>query len=137
MASEKMTYWLAVGIMAILFGNHFMSKVDSSCLRQRALYAVERISGSANGLADHAQAMMDRDSASYARVQSRVACAQSRIAYAQSVMARKEAALAQAQAIRDQHLRIMDEVRNSARCPRQKLQIVVPEVPSRISEDAI
>jgi hypothetical protein len=137
MASEKATYWMAVGVLALLVGNHFISKLDSLCLRGRALYAVERLSDSASRMSDRTQGMVDRESGRYAHVQSRVAFAQSRIASVQSLMARKEAALAQAQALREQRILMMDQVRNSVRCPRPRIQVAVPELPSRLSDDSI
>jgi len=137
MASEKMTYWAAVGIMAVLLGNQAINKIDSHCLRQRAIVAMERLSGSANEMAGRAQVVFDRDSSRYDRVQSQVACAQSRIAYAQSLLARKEAQLAQAQAMREQRVMIMEQMRNSMRTPHPRVEVVVPHTPTMPNDDTI
>ena len=137
MASEKMTYWAAVGIMAVLLGNQAISKIDAQCLRQRAIYAMERLSGSANEVAGRAQLVFDRNSSRYDRVQSRIECAQSRIAYAQSLLARKEARLAQAQAMREQRVIIMEQMRNSMRDAHPRVQVVVPHTLAMPSDDTI
>jgi len=137
MASEKMTYWAAVGIMAVLLGNQAITRIDSHCLRQRAIYAMQRLSGSANEMASRAQLVIDRDSSRYDHVQSQVACAQSRIAYAQGLLARKEAQLAQAQAMREQRVIIMDQMRNSMRVPRPRIEVVVPHTATIPNDDTI
>jgi hypothetical protein len=137
MASEKITYWAAVGILALLVGNHFMGKIDGLCLRGRMFSVMERISDSALRTGDRAQMVFDRGSSRYDRVQSRVAFAQSRIASAQSLLARKEASLARAQAFREQRIMMMDQVRNSVFCPRQKIEVVIPEIPPPVNDDSI
>ena len=137
MASEKMTYWAAVGIMAVLLGNQAITRIDGHCLRQRAIYAMQVLSGSANEMASRAQLVIDRDSSRYDRVQSQVACAQSRIAYAQSLLARKEAQLAQAQATREQRVIIMDQMRNSMRTSHPRIEVVVPHTPTMPNDDTI
>ena len=130
MASEKATYWVAVGLLALLVGNHFAGQLDRLCLKGRALYTVERLSESAGSMADRTQGMFDRGSSRCARVQSRMAFAQSRLASVQTLLDRKEAALARAQAFREQRILILDQMRNPVRCPRHRIELVVPQLPS-------
>ena len=137
MASEKATYWVAVGILALLAGNHFINKLDGLCLRGRVLYVAERLSDSADRAADRTQGMFDRGSSRYARVQSRMAFAQSRMASVQSLLERKEAALAQAQALREQRMLIIDQMSSPVLCPRQKIEFVVPRLPANPDDGVI
>jgi hypothetical protein len=137
MASEKATYWVAVGIMAVLLGHHFTGKLDRGCFRGRALYAAERVADSASRVVDRSQGVFDRGTSRYERVQSRVAFAQSRMASVQTLLDSKESALAQAEALREQRVLMLDQVRGHIACPRQRIQVVIPRLPSAEDDGVI
>ena len=127
MASEKMTYWVAVAIMSLLLGNHFANKYQGSCLADRATTAVQRLSGEANHLLAMGQ-MALAGTPSFAGSEMAMARVQSNFASMEAVMARQQAACARVQA---QHARIlalqeMQQVR--VFCPRQRLSVEVPQI---------
>ena len=127
MATEKTTYWVALGVAALLLGNHFVQKTEWNCYRVRALTAMERMSDSTNLMADRIQASLDQSSSRYEQVQSRVAYAEARMASVQCLLAQKQASLERAQALREQRVMIIERLRNSA--PRQRIDFTVPRHP--------
>jgi len=126
MASEKTTYWMALGIVALLLGNHFVQKADWNCYRVRAFTAMQRISDSGNRMTDRIQASLNRSSSRCERVQSRVAYAEARIASAQCLLAEKQAALAQAEALRQQQVLIINRMHDPVLRPLPRVNVVVP-----------
>ncbi|HZP61856.1 MAG TPA: hypothetical protein VFB28_00465 [Terriglobales bacterium] len=127
MASEKTFYWLAVAIMTVLLGNHFAAKYQRPCLADRAMAAVQQLSSSAteflamgqNAFAGSPRLVMPE--LAMARVQGRFASMQAGIARQQAACARLEA-----QRARMMVLQQMSQMR--VICPRQAIQVEIPQV---------
>jgi hypothetical protein len=130
MVSEKTTYWMAVGVLAVVVGSNFAARhVDGvRCLADRSLAAVDRVSGQGNRLMAMAEMMLGRGETRFARTQTTLAHAQTRLASVQTAVACREAGVARIQA---EHARIeaMQQLRGTVICPRQNLRIVMPEPP--------
>ena len=95
MASEKALYWMTVGLLTVVMGNHFVSKFNGNCLANKAQAAVGRISGQATHLMAMAEVAMGRTTSTrFDRAQSVMAMAQVRMASVQEQLARQEAACA-------------------------------------------
>jgi hypothetical protein len=131
MVFEKAGYWIAVGVLALFFSNHFAVRHENDvrCLASRSLAAIERVSGHATGLMATAEMMLGRGETRFAGVQTTLACAQTRLASVQTVMAQHETSLARVQA---EHARTaaMQQLGRTVVCPRQHLRMAIPQ-PSR------
>jgi hypothetical protein len=119
MASEKATYWMAVGLLAVFAGNHVVSKFDGNCLASKAQAAVERVSGEATHLMAMAEAAMARTSGRFGHAQAAVAMAQARVAEVQTQFARQQAICARLEGSR---------ARMMARQQLHEIQMVHPRV---------
>ena len=139
MASEKTTYWMAVGLLALFMGNHFVSKFDGSCLASKARAAVERVSGQATHLMAMAEVAMGRTSTRFDRAQAAMKMAQVRMASVQSQFARQQAACARLEAgrarmvVQQQLLQMRIPVVN----PQPRIEMVMPGPPAAPSPDPI
>ena len=136
MASEKATYWMAVGLLALFMGNHFVSKYDGNCLAAKARIAAERISGQATHLMAVAEVAMGRTSTRFDRAQAAMAMTQVRLASVQEQLARGEAACARLEASRVRMV-VLQEMRVPVVCPRQRVELVMPIPPAAPSADPI
>jgi len=132
MASGKATYWLAVGVLALLAGNSFLARhgADLRSLARRAQVMVEVVSGHATGSFDRAEMVFDQGATHFDRAQTALACAQTRLATVQASLARHQGAFAKIQA---EHAReaAMEEL------SRERTRIVVPRVPAVPDEGTI
>jgi hypothetical protein len=139
MASEKAMYWMAVGLMALVMGNHFVSKFDGNCLANKAQAAVERISGQATHLMAMAEVAMGRTSTRFDRAQEAMAMAQVHMASVHTQMARGEAACARLEASRARMVivRRLEQVQIPVVCPRQRIEMVIPQPSATPSADPI
>jgi len=128
MASEKALYWMAVGVLALMVGDHFASKLDGKCLEQRALASVQWLANQANHSMALAGATVGRISLPWAHAESSMAGVEARLASVQNAMARQEAACARLQGQRAQ-MRAMQGMRQlRVICPRQDLHVEIPEI---------
>lgn len=127
MASEKTVYWVAVAVLAVFLGNHFANKYESGCLANRAMAAVQQLSGEANHflatgqVAFGAAPRFTTPGVAMAQVQSAFASMQADMARQQAACARLQAQHARLMALQQmQHIRVV--------CPRQRLNVEVPQV---------
>jgi hypothetical protein len=130
MNSEKATYWMAVGVLALMVGNHFATKFDGNCLTERAAAAVQRLSSEGSRMLAMAQLAVDRGTMSVARSQASFVRMQTRFASEQTAAARQQITCARAQAAyqRAMALQQVQQLRMQVICPRQSLRIQVPQV---------
>jgi hypothetical protein len=126
MISAKAAYWMAVGVVALFFGNNFAARHGDSvgCLTDRAMAAVERFSGSATRYIATAEMMLGRGETHLAGVQTRLACAQTRLASVQTVIASHQAALARVEAAQARMV-VIEHLDRAVVCPRQSLRMSV------------
>jgi hypothetical protein len=131
MAFEKVGYWMAVGVLALIVSNTFVIRHgnDVRDLASRSLVAVEQVPAHVTRFMAVAEMMIGGGGARFAQTQTKRACAQSRLASLQSILASREAGFARLQA---EHARwaAMQELRGPLLCPRQNLRIVLPELPA-------
>lgn len=152
MITEKAIYWMAVGLVTLAAGNHFMTRLDGRCLANRTVAAIERISGgpafaaimdNTSSQCARAQASMVRAQARMAAAQARFASMQDRVASAQDRMARQDAMCARAQIEKAQlvAMRQMQQIRVQVAAPQsfrvQVPQIVVPNVRLGLSDGSL
>ena len=136
MASEKTFYWLTVAIMAVLLGNHFANKYEGSCLSDRVMAVVRQLSGDATELSAMGQSMfsgsprMIAPELAMARVQGRFASMQAGISRQQAACARIEAQRARMMALQQ-----MSQMR--VICPRQRIQVEIPQAPVIVHQGTI
>jgi hypothetical protein len=123
MTSGKATYWLAVGVLALLAGNSFLARhgADLQSLARRSRVMAEVVSGHASGSLDSAEMVFDQGATHFDRAQNALACAQTRLATVQASLARHQGAFAKIQV---EHARevAMEEL------SRERIRIVVPQV---------
>jgi hypothetical protein len=114
MASERVMYWMAVGLMALLLGNHFAAKYDR-CLRESIAGVLERTPN------------LPPPEIFTAPVAAQLASMQAKIA-----QERAACALVQAQRAQMMAMEQMEAVRPRGICPRQHVKIRIPEPPPPI-----
>jgi hypothetical protein len=126
MVSEKAIYWMAVGVMGVSLGNHFVSRYDGRCLAQRSLAAAQRLSGEASHFMAMAGVTIGRAGLPLERSESELARIQTRLATVDTVMARQQAVCARLQARRVMALQPIEQIQLLDVCPRRPLQLSVP-----------
>lgn len=128
MITDKALYWMAVGLVTLAAGNHFVSKIDSRCLSQRTMAVVERLSGGPvfAAILDNTSAQCARAQSGMVRAQVRMAAMQDRFASAQNRMASQEAAFTRLQAERGRLMALQQ-------LQQMHLQIVAPTPNPRLS----
>lgn len=126
MASEKALYWMAVGLVALVAGNHFVARFDGQRLADRSMVVWERLSGQSGHLFS---TMLDTADSRCARSEAAMARAQARIASAQMSMARQDAACArlQAEKARLMAMEHMQEMSFRVVVP-QNFRVEIPEI---------
>jgi hypothetical protein len=135
MATEKITYWVAVGLVALFMGNQLVGKLDDgNCLANKARVVAERISGQATHLMAVAEVAMGRTSSRFDRAQAAMAMAQMHVAAMQTQFARGEAACARLEAGRARMV-VLQELRVPVVHPR--VQMVMPQPPAVPGTDPI
>ncbi len=128
MASEKAIYWVAVGVLALMVGDHFASKVDSSCLRDAAVVSIQRLSTDASNSLALVEAALGRTSMPWVNAETSAARMQTRLASVQTMIARQESACARMEG-RHARLMAMQEMRNAEmRVNSPRLQVVIPQI---------
>jgi hypothetical protein len=139
MISEKALYWLAVGVMVMAGGNHFMKRLESGCLGQRTMAVVERISGGpafaaildntssqcarAQASVVKARVRMSAAQARFASMQARFASIQNRVAGRDVVCARLRAEKARLMALQQ-----MNEMRLQMAAPSRSFRLEIPQI---------
>lgn len=127
MASEKAIYWMAVGVVALSLGNHFVSRYDGKWLADQSLAAVQRISGQANRAMAMAGLMLGQTLMPLLGADTEVARIQTRLASVDTVMARQQAACARLEVERARLMASqLQQMRPETVCPRQVLKLNVP-----------
>jgi hypothetical protein len=131
MGSEKASYWIAVGVLALLVSNNFAGRHEGEfrCLASRSLAAIEQVSGHATYFTAMAETMLGRGETRFARTQTTLARAQARMESVQATIACRAAAFARLQA-EHERMAAMQELGGAVICPRQNLRIVIPEMPA-------
>jgi hypothetical protein len=115
MASERAIYWIAVGLMAFLLGNHFAAKYDR-CLRESIAGVLERTPS------------LPPPEIFTAPVAAQLASMHAKIA-----QERAACALVQAQRAQMMAMEQMEEaVRPRGICPRPQVKIRIAEPPAPI-----
>jgi hypothetical protein len=139
MASEKTTYWMAVGLLAVFMGNHFVSRIGGNCLASKARVAVERISGQADHLMAMAEVAMGRTSTRFDRAQAVMEMAQVRMASVQTQFARQQAACARLEGSRARMMirQQLEQIDIPAVVTRPRVEMVMPRPPAAPSADPI
>jgi hypothetical protein len=139
MASDKGLYWMALGVLALGFGNSLVSQ-HSNCLRSfagRAAVVVQQVSAQALDRVAMAEMMLGKGEASVARTQTAVDRAQVRVASVQSVLTRRQAGMVRLQSERIQMITQENVNRTLARCPRKTITVEIPEPPATPDEGTI
>jgi hypothetical protein len=128
MASEKATYWAAVGLMAVFVGNSFLvgHDVEVCRLARQAMASVEHIYSSADRLMATTDMIFGRSESTLAYSQTAFARAEAQIATMEAAMSRRQAACARVEAAR---ARIV-VMNRPVICPRQTLRLTVPQPPA-------
>lgn len=125
MASEKALYWMAVGLMALVMGNHFVERFDGRGLAERSMAAIEKLSaGSGHFLA---MTLGGNSSSQCFRAQAALARAQSDFASVQTVIARQDAACARLQAERAR-LMALQQMHFRVIAPNQNFRVEIPQI---------
>jgi hypothetical protein len=131
MASERAIYWMAVAVLAVFLGNHFVSKHEGGCTADRAVAAVQRLSGEAAHFLAMGQAMLGHGSR-FASSEVAMARVQGQFASIEDGFARQEAACARSQArhARVMALQQMERARIRVICPRTSVNVEIPQMPA-------
>jgi hypothetical protein len=139
MASEKALYWMAVGLLALFMGNHFVGKYDGKCLASKEQAAAERMSGQATHLMAMAEVAMGRTSTRFDRAQAAMAMAQVRMASVQTQFARQQAACARLEGGRARMmvLQQLQQIQIPVVPARQRIEMVMPRLQAAPGEDPI
>jgi hypothetical protein len=139
MASEKATYWMAVGLLALFMCNHFANRFDGKCLASKAQVAAERISAQATHLMAMAEVAMGRTSTQFDRAQAAMAMAQVHMASMQTGFARRQAACARLQTSRAQALvqERMQQMQIQVVRPRPRVELLIAAPRMVPSQDPI
>lgn len=132
MASEKALYWMAVGLVALVAGNHFVERFDGRGLAERSMAAVEWLSGGPafEAILGNASARCARARASIEQAQGRMASVQAGFASAQTMMARQNAACArlQAEEARLMAMQQMQHMQVQVLANRGNFRVEIPEI---------
>jgi hypothetical protein len=131
MITEKAIYWMAVGLVTLMAGNHFMTRVDGRCLANRTVAVIEQISGgpALAAIMDNTSSQCAQAEASMVRAQARMAAAQARFASLQSRAARQDAMCVRAQIEKSQlvAMRQMQQIRVQVAAP-QSFRVQIPQI---------
>jgi hypothetical protein len=127
MVSEKVSYWMAVGVVVLLASNHLAARHGDEirCLADRSVAAMESVTGPASRLMATAEMMVGRGATRAVRTQTALAQAETHLASVQTeiecheaAFARMRAEQARAMAIRELHAAVI--------CPRPNVRMVAP-----------
>jgi hypothetical protein len=127
MVSEKVSYWMAVGVVALVAGNHFAARHGDEirCLADRSVAAIESVTGPASRLMETAEMMVGRGATRVVRTQTVLAQAETRLASVQTEIECHEAAFARMQAEQARSVAIR-ELHAAVICPRPNVRVITP-----------
>lgn len=139
MASEKALYWMAVGLLALVAGNHLVSKLDHTCLADKVRAAADRVSGQSDHLMAVTEVMLGRTSTRVDRAETTLAMAQTRLVSVQTSMARQEAACARAEAVRARMMvrEQLEQIQMPQALPSPRVSFAIPAPPAAPNQDPI
>jgi len=137
MASEKTTYWMAVGLLALFMGSHFVSRIGGNCLASKAQVAVERVSGQATHLMAMAEVAMGRTSTRFDRAQAAMEMAQVRMASVQTQFARQQAACVRLEGSRARMVVLQQLQQIQIPVVHPRVELMMPRTPTAPSQDPI
>jgi hypothetical protein len=128
MVSEEVSYWMAVGVVALFLGNNFAVRHGDSirCLTDRSVAAIESVTGPASRLMATAEMMVGRSETRVARTQTVLAQAETRLASVQTEIECHQAAFARMRAEQARAL-AMRELQAAVICPRSNVRMVAPD----------
>jgi hypothetical protein len=128
MTSEKGLYWLAVGIMAIVFTNSAATRQGwLASVEGRSMQLANQISARAMATLNLAQLRVGpqqcaRTQAAVMRAQAKFGCMQAAVARQQAAFARLEAQRARMEAFQNMHIDMVPQARNfRIEIPRPRL----------------
>lgn len=132
MITEKAIYWMAVGLVTLVAGNHFMTRMDGRCLANRTLEAIEQISGGPAfaAIMGNTSSQYERAQIRIVQVQSRMEAAQARFASMQSRMARQDAVCARLQTEKARAIALgqLQQLRVQVAVPSRSFRVQVPQI---------
>ena len=139
MASEKALYWMAVGLVTLVMGNHFAAKMSGTCLSYRSRAAVARFSAEGSRLLAMAQVALDRNATRFDRAEAATAATETHMAAMQATLVRTQAAYARVETRRAQMMleQQVQQVRLPVICPRPEVHIAVPARVAVVNQDPI
>jgi hypothetical protein len=139
MASEKALYWMAVGLLELVVGNHFVSKFDGRCLAYRSQAVAERISAKTDRLVAMADLMLGRTSTRIDRAETMMVVSQARLASMQSSLTRQQVACARIEASRARMVvqQQLQQMRIPVVYPSPRIQMVMPRPEAAPNTDPI
>lgn len=123
MVSEKAIYWVTVAVLALVVGNHFASRFEGRCISDRSQVVVERLSSHASQLVAMAEVILGGTETNLGRSDLAMARVQSALAHQQAACAKIQA---------EQSMMVLQRVERMqvpVICPRQRVQVVIPQVP--------
>jgi hypothetical protein len=124
MASGKVIYWIAVGTMALLFGNSLAVRQHDLYARfaRRTLAAAQQVLGEATSHVDAAMIALSQTGRRSAYPVTAAARVQARLASVQAKLACGEARLARLQAEQERAMALAQVRVAMVACPRQTLR---------------
>jgi hypothetical protein len=129
MASEKALYWMAVGLLALVAGNHLANRFDVRSIADRSMAAVEELAAPPAHAFATVVSWMGHGSSQCARGQAAMARAQAHFASIQTTIARQDVACARRQA---ENARVavhrMQQMRLNVVVPAESISVEIPEV---------
>lgn len=139
MASEKAMYWMAVGLVALSLGNHFVRGFDGRCLADRSLAAAQRLSGHASRIVAMTEFMLGGTSLPQWRTQTEIVRMQAHFASVDIASVRQQAACARIEAEHERRMALqqVQQMRLEVLCPRQTLRLNVQPPPAVPREGTI
>jgi hypothetical protein len=118
MKTEKTTYWVTLGVLALTFNPPALQR----SVVDRIQAIADRVS---DQLADKTEAVsavaFDRGFANFEKSQAKLACAQTRLSWLQASMARRQADFARLEAERAQFVALQQARQISIACPRVRI----------------
>jgi hypothetical protein len=138
MVSEKASYWMAVGVVALFAGNHFAARHGDEirCLSDRSAVAVESVTGPASRLIATAEMIVERGATGVVRTQTVLAQTETQLASVQTEIECHEAAFARMRAEQARAV-AMRELQAAVVCPRLNIRTVSPRPPSMHTDGPI
>ena len=138
MAWEKATYWMAVGLLAVMAGNFFVNRHQEWVrdLSDQSLQVAQEVSGRAMAYVNLAEMTLGRGQTRFVRAQTRVVCVQTQLASMEVAMARSQAGLAKLASERAR-VEVIEQMRSRLICPRRGIAMAIPQPRPMALDDTI